>query len=126
MSTGSVIWYAAEVLLDFLMEDPATLQGCRVLELGAGCGLVGMGVMLCAGTRSVLLSDVPEQCPLLESNVKLNGIVLSGGYVVFLSVALRIKNTRRVSDGFFVQCSGAPLLQDLMFCSPLSRRQNKL
>ena len=46
---------------------------------------------------------------------KVQDIVLSGGYVVFLSVALRIKNTRRVSDGLFVQNHRINCEQNIVF-----------
>ena len=64
-STGMVVWEGSWVLIEAL-SDPehwlsARLRGRRVVELGAGTGLLG----LCAAAAgaSVLLTDVPAARP---------------------------------------------------------------
>eukprot|EP00931_Biecheleriopsis_adriatica_P066095 TRINITY_DN40509_c0_g1_i1.p1 TRINITY_DN40509_c0_g1~~TRINITY_DN40509_c0_g1_i1.p1 ORF type:complete len:394 (-),score=57.58 TRINITY_DN40509_c0_g1_i1:88-1131(-) len=73
-SCGASLWLASRVLLNFLERDffagQADLRGLKLLELGAGCGLPGMGLAQLGA--DVVLTDVPELCPLLDLNVALN------------------------------------------------------
>eukprot|EP00897_Mesotaenium_endlicherianum_P005020 jgi/Mesen1/4546/ME000232S03809 len=50
---------------------PHLVQGKRCIELGAGCGLVGI-VCGCLGARDVLLTDMPENLSLLQQNIVQN------------------------------------------------------
>eukprot|EP00419_Tripos_fusus_P067468 CAMPEP_0172925324 /NCGR_PEP_ID=MMETSP1075-20121228/213500_1 /TAXON_ID=2916 /ORGANISM="Ceratium fusus, Strain PA161109" /LENGTH=231 /DNA_ID=CAMNT_0013786185 /DNA_START=34 /DNA_END=726 /DNA_ORIENTATION=- len=70
-------WPAAITLADFLVANLASaLTGWRVLELGCGLGLPGF---VCAVLGAdVLLTDVVEACPLLQSRVKQNAPQLRG------------------------------------------------
>jgi predicted nicotinamide N-methyase len=49
--------------------------GCSVLEVGAGCGLLGMATAV-MGARRVVLTDHPDAMPLLRRNVERNADVL--------------------------------------------------
>lgn len=75
-SCGASIWMGSKVLLNFLEQtlvakrQSSSLQGIRVLELGAGCGLTGIGLGQLGA--EVVLTDLPEMCPLLELNVMAN------------------------------------------------------
>lgn len=54
--TGGFVWEAAEVLAKLLSNEPARVSGKRVLELGSGCGLLGI-VAGALGAREVTLTD---------------------------------------------------------------------
>jgi len=77
--TASRVWPAAYVTAEFLetlrRTEPDVPFG-RVLELGAGTGLVGMAAALVdrSGETTVTLTDLPENLPLLHSNVRLNSL----------------------------------------------------
>eukprot|EP00850_Spirogloea_muscicola_P010864 SM000065S20213 [mRNA] locus=s65:351795:354263:- [translate_table: standard] len=72
--TGSVLWDSGVVLAKFLEHAADTgalsLKGASVVELGAGCGLVGCVAAL-LGAR-VVLTDVFGQLALLEKNLREN------------------------------------------------------
>jgi len=60
--TGTVVWNAAPVLSDWLSKDGgAAVTGRRVVEIGAGTGLVGL-TAAALGAKRVVLTDrrVPE------------------------------------------------------------------
>ncbi|CAL9205120.1 unnamed protein product [Musa hybrid cultivar] len=72
--TGAVMWDSGIVLGKFLEHavDSGTLSlhGKRVVELGAGCGLVGCIAALLGA--DVMLTDLPDRLKLLKKNVDLN------------------------------------------------------
>lgn len=65
------VWGGTRVLLDFLSSaDSDIMEGCAVIELGAGLGLVG----ICAAVRGchVLLTDVATVTNLIQENILTN------------------------------------------------------
>eukprot|EP00550_Attheya_septentrionalis_P002531 CAMPEP_0198286020 /NCGR_PEP_ID=MMETSP1449-20131203/5201_1 /TAXON_ID=420275 /ORGANISM="Attheya septentrionalis, Strain CCMP2084" /LENGTH=432 /DNA_ID=CAMNT_0043983639 /DNA_START=143 /DNA_END=1438 /DNA_ORIENTATION=+ len=69
--TGLNVWDGAILLAKYLEARPNKVKGQRVLELGAGCGLVGI-VAATLGAREVMLTDLPYALPLLTENVMAN------------------------------------------------------
>jgi len=69
MGTGANVWDGAILLARYLHH--IQLDHKRVLELGAGCGLVGLTASL-LGAESVVLTDLPHIVPLLQCNVNSN------------------------------------------------------
>ena len=71
-ATAQRVWPCARALAEWLthsQEAPA-LEGCAVLELGAGCGLSGLAAWL-AGAR-VCLTELAENVPRLQELVAFN------------------------------------------------------
>ncbi|XP_050215566.1 uncharacterized protein LOC126666747 [Mercurialis annua] len=72
--TGSVMWDSGVVLGKFLEHavDSKMLmfQGKKVVELGAGCGLVGCIAALLGA--QVTLTDLPDRLRLLKKNIETN------------------------------------------------------
>lgn len=58
--------------MTYLLDNPGLVHNKAVVEVGAGCGLPGIGLALHGNPRSVLLTDRPELCQLLEVNVSAN------------------------------------------------------
>ncbi|OQR98618.1 hypothetical protein ACHHYP_08348 [Achlya hypogyna] len=73
--TGLTIWDGSVVLAKYLegqqAGDAHNVAGLRVLELGAGTGLVGLAAAFC-GASSVLLTDLAYTLPNTESNIARN------------------------------------------------------
>eukprot|EP00045_Choanoeca_perplexa_P014689 m.174882 g.174882 ORF g.174882 m.174882 type:complete len:214 (-) comp16760_c0_seq1:88-729(-) len=72
---GTTIWEASEALLAYFntnIKAQRLIDGKRVLELGAGCGLLGIGLSLLGA--SVTLTDVDDSRILanLSRNVRMN------------------------------------------------------
>jgi predicted nicotinamide N-methyase len=78
---GHIVWEASIALLDYLASKPKDLaalaSGLRVLELGAGCGLVGMA-LADAGAR-VVSTDLPSVVEHLKANVAANPPLAGAG-----------------------------------------------
>ncbi|XP_076941927.1 uncharacterized protein LOC143611632 [Bidens hawaiensis] len=72
--TGSVMWDSGIVLGKFLEHAVETgllvLQGKKVVELGAGCGLAGCVAALLGS--QVILTDMPDRLRLLKKNIEDN------------------------------------------------------
>lgn len=69
--TGVMVWDGAVLLARYLEKARQQVTGKRVLELGAGCGVVGISAAI-LGAEQVLLTDLPYVLPLLQSNVNSN------------------------------------------------------
>ena len=66
IESGSRIWDSGRALHAYLAAD-ASLVGRSVVELGSGTGIGGLGAA--ASGAHVVLSDLPEQLPLIRSNI---------------------------------------------------------
>lgn len=67
-------WPGGQVLARYVLDDPATVAGRRVLDLGAGSGLVALAAVR-AGAGSVLASDVdPYAHAAMAANAAANGV----------------------------------------------------
>ena len=71
------LWPGGAALIGHLAATPGLAKGRRVLDLGAGSGLVGIAAMKC-GAASVLASDVdPVAREVTGMNAALNGVMLT-------------------------------------------------
>eukprot|EP00747_Dinoflagellata_sp_TGD_P169455 gnl/TRDRNA2_/TRDRNA2_198450_c0_seq1.p1 gnl/TRDRNA2_/TRDRNA2_198450_c0~~gnl/TRDRNA2_/TRDRNA2_198450_c0_seq1.p1 ORF type:complete len:302 (+),score=40.78 gnl/TRDRNA2_/TRDRNA2_198450_c0_seq1:52-957(+) len=68
--TGGVVWRGGELLASWLPRLLPDWFGIRVLEIGSGTGVLGLGAALLGA--DVLLTDLPEAVPLLQRNVARN------------------------------------------------------
>ncbi|PHH87746.1 hypothetical protein CDD83_8453 [Cordyceps sp. RAO-2017] len=74
---GGQTWPAGLVLAkNMLRYHRRELQGARILELGAGGGLVGLAVALGCSSQggSLLLTDQDEMLGLMQRNIRLNQV----------------------------------------------------
>ena len=77
---GGSVWPPALELVQSLCcaGHSIDVEAATVLELGAGCGLVGIAAAL-RGARRVALTDLPVALPTLRSNLAANGLVEGEG-----------------------------------------------
>ena len=69
-STGLRTWQASFAMIEYLSAS-GILQGQNVLELGSGCGLLGISCAFLGASR-VIMTDVPLLQDQIRANVGLN------------------------------------------------------
>jgi len=70
--TGLCLWPASFLLIEWLASRQAALPRLTVLELGSGCGLVGLAAS-CLGAKKVELTDGSDEAVRLAAeNIKAN------------------------------------------------------
>ncbi len=70
-------WAGGVALVRHLLRTPGIVAGCRVLDLGAGSGLVGI-VAAQLGAAQVIAAEIdPNGAAAIALNATLNGLVLS-------------------------------------------------
>ena len=70
-------WAGGLALARYVLDNPAVVAGKRVLDLGAGSGLVGIAAAK-AGAREVVAAEVDAYAvAALKLNMKLNGAAIS-------------------------------------------------
>mmetsp|Transcript_30539 Transcript_30539/g.46578 ORF Transcript_30539/g.46578 Transcript_30539/m.46578 type:complete len:298 (-) Transcript_30539:21-914(-) len=69
--TGLNVWDGAILLVKYLEQNQSLIQDKLVVELGSGCGLVGIA-SAALGATHVLLTDLPYTLDLLKQNVSRN------------------------------------------------------
>jgi predicted nicotinamide N-methyase len=76
LGTACTVWRGGERLVELLQARRELVAGKRVVELGSGTGIAGLA---CAahGASRVVLTDLPENLPLLRRNATRNGWVQS-------------------------------------------------
>ncbi|KAG9415893.1 hypothetical protein AC1031_000275 [Aphanomyces cochlioides] len=81
--TGLTIWDGSVVLAKYLesTSNPShNVQGKRVLELGAGTGLVGLAAAFC-GASEVTITDLAYTLENVDANIRANAEALSTSIV---------------------------------------------
>lgn len=86
LETGGSVWHACCSFAKFIIHHKEMVQNKSVLELGAGCGLCGI-LAASLGASFVVLTDLEEQIPHLQSNVDLNKHLFKEGTVVCCPLA---------------------------------------
>ncbi|RUU07816.1 methyltransferase [Mesorhizobium sp. M7A.T.Ca.TU.009.01.3.2] len=70
-------WAGGTVLARYVLDHPTTVAGRRVLDLGAGSGLVGIAAAK-AGAREVIAAEIDRNgVAALELNAAANGVAIT-------------------------------------------------
>ena len=101
---GTTVWdgsIALAKMFDNRAVFPLTyLQNCRVLELGAGCGLVG--IYLCLfGAKMTVLTDMPCCIKTLKDNVTSNVTGSCRDRIKIMEYSWGKSTTELIKDGLF-------------------------
>lgn len=75
LDSGGSIWNGGYYLSKYLLHHADMVRNKTVLELGSGCGLTGIVAGVCKA-KHVVLTDLPEQIPYLQSNIDKNRDIL--------------------------------------------------
>lgn len=74
--TGGIVWETSVLLLNYLLskktEDHSFLNEKRILEVGAGCGLLGLGLAVASEAKEVVVTEARPVLTNLEANLKRN------------------------------------------------------
>lgn len=75
--TGGIVWETSYLLLTYLQAIHETSSekypcGRVTVEVGAGCGLLGLGIYHASLARTVVLTETEEVLPNLQRNVEKN------------------------------------------------------
>ncbi|XP_053313678.1 EEF1A lysine methyltransferase 3 [Spea bombifrons] len=70
LGVAAPVWDAALNLCSYIEEQKLNFKGKKVIELGAGTGIVGILVSLLGG--DVTVTDLPHTLPQIEKNVLAN------------------------------------------------------
>ena len=54
---GLRMWEAGYLLTEYVLVNPSSVRGLRVVELGAGLGLTGIAASACSGAGHIVLTD---------------------------------------------------------------------
>ena len=109
------LWPAAQKLASFILDHHQTLLGdiphdshgsTLILELGAGVGLTGLELATQIPAR-VLLTDLPEALPLLQSNTQLNSHQFAMGPEAVQAQALEWGNQAQARQALATLSSNA-------------------
>ena len=79
--TGGVVWETSYLLLGYLLHQRRRRRRrnhClgKVVEVGAGCGLLGIALAVAGCAKEVIATEVDIVMPLLQENVKRNQSLL--------------------------------------------------
>ena len=70
--TGGRVWPASRVLCRWLAAEADLVRGAAVLELGCGCGGVGIYAAACGARRVVLTDGTAALCDVARDNARAN------------------------------------------------------
>lgn len=74
--TGGAVWDAGIVLADYVVRHPELVRGQRVIEIGAGTGLVGCVAGLVQQSQgSVAVTDLPQMTEFIRRNLRCNRLL---------------------------------------------------
>mmetsp|Transcript_22503 Transcript_22503/g.47070 ORF Transcript_22503/g.47070 Transcript_22503/m.47070 type:complete len:289 (-) Transcript_22503:1491-2357(-) len=76
--TGLNVWDGALLLARYLEKKSQIVEGKRILELGGGCGLVGIAAAI-LGAKHVIITDLSYALPLMKENVLRNEFAFRKG-----------------------------------------------
>ena len=70
-------WAGGQALARHLLDHPALVVGKRVLDFGAGSGLVAIAAATCGAARVTAAEIDPFACAAIALNAALNGVALA-------------------------------------------------
>lgn len=73
VQSGQYIWPAAKEAVNYLIKHWNNLQSSNIIELGSGCGLLGIAISRLSTVQRITLTDYDAGClDLINENIILN------------------------------------------------------
>ncbi|KAL7455023.1 hypothetical protein ACHAWC_006606 [Mediolabrus comicus] len=69
--TGLNVWDGAMLLTRYIEKVPNIVKNKKVIELGSGCGVLGIAAAIC-GCKQIVMTDLSYALPLMRTNVDRN------------------------------------------------------
>jgi len=67
-------WASGQVLARYILDNPETVKGKRIMDFGAGSGIVAIAAIM-AGAKQVIACDIdPDALLSCEENARLNNV----------------------------------------------------
>ncbi|ESQ85678.1 hypothetical protein AEAC466_00470 [Asticcacaulis sp. AC466] len=70
-------WAGGTVLARYVLDHPYCVRGRRVVDLGAGSGIVGIAAALCGAAEVVAVDIDPYAATVIPLNAEANGVTLT-------------------------------------------------
>ena len=110
------LWAGGAALARHILDSPGIVQGRRVLDLGAGSGVVGIAAAK-AGASSVVAVDVdPNAVAAIGLNAAANGVVVAAQCADLLGDAPGAFDIVAVGDLFYEPSLASRVTRFLEFC----------
>lgn len=114
-------WPGGVALARYLLDNPATVAGRRVLDLAAGSGLVAVAAGLAQAAR-VRATDVDQMAiQAIRLNAHANGATVDAERADLLDDPAPDVDVVLVGDGFYTQSLGDRMMRYLRRCADAGR-----
>ncbi len=109
-------WAGGTVLARFLLDRPEIVRGKRVLDLGAGSGVVGIAAARAGATHVIAAEIDPKAVAAIALNAALNGVTMDTISQDLLKAPLCDVDLVLVGDLFYSRALGKRVTAFLSFC----------
>jgi predicted nicotinamide N-methyase len=110
-------WPGGQALARYVLDNPSTMRGKRVLDFAAGCGIAAIAAAK-AGAARVMACDIdPLAQEATRLNAQLNGVTVEDAGVIKLEKPIKGADIILAGDVCYQQTMSAAVTRWLRFCA---------